>query len=178
VPDAPVRVRHVVLVGAMGTGKSTIGTRLAAARGQAFVDNDRSVERQTGLTAAQLAARDGIDALHAAEADVLLAALREPDGAVIAAAASTIVAAEVRAALARDAFVVWLRADPATLAARLPQSPTRPYAAEDPTRLVSEQSRVRDPLFAQAADVTVDTASASPDQAVTTILSALEALPG
>jgi shikimate kinase len=157
----------------MGSGKSTIGTRLAEALGQAFVDNDRSLEQRTGLTAAQLAARDGIDALHAAEAAALLAALHEPGGSVIAAAASTILDRDVRATLAREAFVVWLRADPATLAARLPQSSTRPFAGEDPARLVSSQARARDPLFAEVADVTVDTASAAPDRVVATVVSAL-----
>jgi shikimate kinase len=148
--------QHVVLVGAMGTGKSTIGRPLAAALGRRFVDNDDALEARVGMSAAQLAERDGIDALHDLEATLLLEALAAPDGAVIAAAASTIERADVRAALAENAFVVLLRADPAVLARRLPSS-TRPFEDRDPADVVAEQARTRDALFAETADVTIET---------------------
>lgn len=157
----------------MGSGKSTIGSRLAAALDRPFVDNDSRLEQRTGSNAAQLAARDGVGALHREEAEALLDALEHGDGAVIAAAASTIADERVRHALANRAFVVWLRASPATLAARLPQSPTRPFAGEDPARLVAEQSQTRDPLFAQAADLTVDSGAISAGRAVAAIMAAL-----
>lgn len=141
----------------MGSGKSTIGAPLAIALGRRFVDNDVSLERATGCSAAQIAVRDGPEALHRLEAEVLREALREPEPSVIAAAASTITADEVRRALRAGARVVWLRADPATLAARMPSSAARPFQGVDAAQLVAEQARERDALFAQAADVTVDT---------------------
>ena len=105
----------------------------------------------------------------------MLEALRAPEPAVIGAAASTIVDPAVRRELAASAFVVWLRADAATLAARLPQSPTRPFAGEDPVRLVAGQARERDPLFAAAADLTVRTDDHEPAAIVTEIVAAREA---
>ena len=162
----------VVFVGAMGSGKSTIGARVATALGAPFLDNDALLEQHTGHTAADLAATDGIDALHRAEAEVLLAALRAPGPAVIAAAASTITAAEVRDAL-RVATVVWLRAAPDVLAGRLPESPTRPFAGADPARLVRTQSERRDNLFAEAADIVVETDKSDINAVVARVLDLL-----
>jgi shikimate kinase len=156
VPDR----RHVVLVGAMGSGKTTIGTRVAAALGRPFVDNDDALERSRGASASELAAREGADALHRAEAAILLDALQQPGAAVIAAAASTITDPDVRRALAHGAWVVWLRADAESLIARLPGSAARPFLDQDPAHLVAEQARERDRLFAGAADQTVDTSGA------------------
>lgn len=162
----------------MGSGKTTIGTLLAAALRCPFVDNDAELRRVTGLTAAEFAARDGADALHAAEADAVLAALRAPGLSVIAAAASTITSPAVREALARSAFVVWIRTDPATLAARLPHSKTRPFSSEDPATLVARQARERDPLFEQAADLVEECHGRSPQEVVATILGSLREVRG
>jgi len=156
----------------MGSGKSTIGVPLAAALGRPFVDNDAQLFERTGATAAELAARDGIDALHANEAEGVLAALAASLPSVIAAAASTITDPAVRHALKQDGFVVWLRAAPATLAARLTRSGTRPFAAEEPAGLVARQARERDPLFEHTADLAVDADRATPDEVVAEILAA------
>jgi shikimate kinase len=162
-----------VLVGAMGAGKTTIGAPLAAALDRPFVDNDEQLQARTGTTAAELAARSGIDALHAAEAEALISALAAPVPAVIAAAASTITDAAVRRALERDAFVVWVHASPGTLAARLPTSSTRPFAHVDPARLVADQARERDPLFAEVSDLAVESDAATAQVVVAEILRAL-----
>jgi shikimate kinase len=139
------------------------------------------LERRAGVPAATLARRGGIDALHRAEAAVLRDALTGASPAVVAAAASTIEDPEVRAALRHGAYVVWLRADPDVLVARLP-SPTRPFGDQDPARLVAEQARRRDPLFAQVADVTVETGrepvAATVARALDAIERGTESLPG
>jgi shikimate kinase len=159
----------------MGSGKTTIGIPLAAALHRSFVDNDTQLFQRTGTTAAELAARDGVDALHAAEAEAVRAALAASDPSVIAAAASTITDPAVRRALRRDAFVVWVRANANTLAARLRGSGTRPFAGEDPRRLVAQQALERDPLFEPVADLAVESDRSAPAAAVARIL---EALPG
>jgi shikimate kinase len=158
----------------MGTGKSTIGRPLAAHLGRDFVDNDDALEQRAGVSAAELAQRDGIDALHDLEAALLLEALAAPEAAVIDAAASTIERADVRAALEHRAFVVWLRARPDVLARRLP-SATRPFADRDPARLVAEQAEQRDPLFAAAADASIETGDQPVDASVARVVAAVEA---
>ena len=167
--------RHVVLVGAMGSGKSTVGVLLATALDRPFVDNDVQLQKRTGATAAELSELEGVDALHHAESESLLAALDAPGASVVAAAASTITDPAVRAALRRRAFVVWLRAGPAALAARLPRSGDRPFAAEDPAGVVARQARERDPLFEQSADLAIASDRSTPDAVVAAIV---EKLPG
>jgi shikimate kinase len=167
--------RHVALVGAMGSGKTTVGRRVADALRRPFLDNDVLLERATGLSPAALATRDGIDALHRAEASIVLDALATEPPAVIAAAASTITDADVRLALHTRAWVALLRADRATLAARLPESPDRPFLAADADRLVAEQAGERDPWFAEVADGTFQTGGADVDPVVDALLRALAA---
>jgi shikimate kinase len=159
-------LRHVVLVGSMGSGKSTIGKRVAAALDRPFLDNDVLLEASAGMSAAEVEAREGVAALHHREAAVLLDAIRGTAPAVIAAAASTIEVDDVRAALRERAWVVWVRADVSTLAARLPGSPTRPFADRDPAALVREQAARRDPLFREVADVSFDTGALTVEEVV------------
>jgi shikimate kinase len=160
----------------MGSGKTTIGRRVAAAIDQPFVDNDETLEARVGMSAAALAQRDGIDALHRVEAEVLLDALHMPAASVVAAAASTIEVAAVRDALRQAAWVAWLHADHDVLVARLP-SATRPLVDHDPARLVAEQSRARDPLFAAVADASFETGSEAVEAVVDRVVAAIPPKP-
>src|SRR5689334_777673 len=112
---------HVVFVGLMGSGKTTIGTRVAKRLALPFVDSDREPQRQTRHTARQILADDGVDVMHAEEAAVVRAALDSPERAVIAAPASIVDSPEMRARLQQE-DVVWLRADPHELIARMKTS--------------------------------------------------------
>ena len=74
----------------MGSGKTTVGERLAVALGRVFHDSDRSIESQTGRSGREIAETDGVDALHGLEKEVLIDSLSVEQPAVIAAAASVI----------------------------------------------------------------------------------------
>ena len=160
-----VAPRHLVLVGPMGSGKSTIGRRVAAALGPA-VRRQRRAARAAGrrLGRGAVGTRRRRASCTGSKPTSCSTRSRPRTPSVIAAAASTIEDARVRDAL-HDARVVWLRADPAVLAARMP-SATRPFGERDPAQLVAEQARVRDPLFAAAADATFDTGSVAVDVVV------------
>src|SRR5262249_45956694 len=82
--------RHVVLVGLMGSGKSTVGHALARRLGRPFVDNDEALEARSGRSARAIADADGADALHRLEAQALVDALARPEPAVVAMAASVV----------------------------------------------------------------------------------------
>jgi shikimate kinase len=174
VADDRAGARHVVVVGAMGAGKTTIGRPVAAALRRQFLDNDALLEDARGETAAELSDQEGVDALHRAEAAIVLEMLERTEPAVIAAAASTITDARVRDALRRRAWVAWLRADHATLAARLPESTERPFLSADAARLVADQAAERDALFAEVADRTFETGDAPVDETVNALVRALE----
>ena len=167
---------HVVLVGLMGSGKTTVGAALAAALRVPHSDSDIDIERETGLTGRQLATRDGIAALHALEARHLLDALRGPGTTVISAAASTLDDAVCRARLrARKHLVVWLRASPREIAARLRTDDHRPDFGPDLAAVIAGQARARTAALRDVADLTLD-ATRPPDELVAPILAHADAV--
>jgi shikimate kinase len=162
--------KPVVLVGLMGSGKTTVGRRLAARLGLPFLDNDVTLLRRSGRTARDIEQSEGFDVLHRAEADSLLASLDEP--AVVAAAAGGVLEPDVARKL-RDHTVVYLRADPDVLAQRMLQDDGyRPLAGHDAHELLHEQYRTRDDAYRSLASLVVD-ATAPVDEIVETISSAL-----
>ena len=148
---------HIVLVGLMGSGKTTVGAALAATLGVPHRDSDADMEREIGMTGRELTARDGIDALHAVATRHLRRALEEPGTTVISAAASTIDDADCRAAL-RDPrhIVVWLQASPAALAARQRPDDHRPDLGDDLTDVLQGQAERRSDALREVADLTLD----------------------
>lgn len=146
-------MRHVVVIGLMGSGKSSVGEPLAERLGRPYLDNDRLLRQRTGRTAREIAEADGIGALHRAEAGSLLAALSSPQPSVVGAAASTVESEEVRAALRRH-FVVWLDTDLDVLVDRVGAKDHRPIDG-DPRALLEEQHRRRAPLYREVASLVV-----------------------
>ena len=161
--------RHVVLVGLMGVGKSTVGRRLAKELQRPFADVDEHVELRAGRTIPNLFADEGEEAFRALETSVLepvRAFLLETSvlGDLLASSAPLVLAAgggvvtigSNRAALvAAGAYVVWLRASPEFLAGRT--DPThRPLLAGDAAGTLARLAEERAPLYEAAADVSVD----------------------
>jgi shikimate kinase len=157
-----VRTSHVVIVGLMGAGKTTLGSRLAPRLSREFLDNDVLLEARVGEDAATVARRHGEDELHRLEGDVLLEALARRPFAVIAAAASTIERADVRSALETDAVVVWLRTSVDDLSERLRDPGSRPLTG-DTRATLQHHAEERTTAYAAVADVVVDTTGKTPD---------------
>jgi shikimate kinase len=165
---------RIVLVGLMGSGKTTIGSELAERLGWPFVDSDVQLRESTGRTAREIRAAQGTAALHAAEARALLDALAAPGPRVIGAAASVIEDASAREALAGPAVIaVWLRAAPAVLAERFASAAHRPIYGPDPEAVARDQARVRNPLFASINPIAVDVDHRSPPEIVEAALAAV-----
>jgi shikimate kinase len=155
-------VPHVVLVGLMGSGKTSVGRLLARRLGRPLVDNDEELERRTGLRAADVAERDGVGALHELEAEILLDALESAVASIVVAAASVADDDRSMRVLRSPAVeVVWLRGATDTLAARASGSSHRPLD-RDAEALLAEQAARRDPRYATVASHVVDVELGSP----------------
>jgi len=163
---------RVVLVGMMGAGKTTVGRELAARLGWRFLDSDTLVEESTGATVAELFADRGEEAFRAEESRVLAEALAGDGPAVVSAAGGAVLAAANRALLATSGAVVWLRAEPATLAARVGDGAGRPLLAGDPAGVLAELDAARRPLYGEVADVVVDVDDLDSSTVVDRILAA------
>jgi shikimate kinase len=150
--------RHVVLIGLMASGKSTIGQLLAARLGRPFVDNDEALVAHTGMSAREIATAQGADVLHRYEAEALITALASPVAAVVAAAAAAPLEPVAVAPLAGH-DVVYLRASPEVLADRLRREPDdghRPFVATDAGAVIEAQFAARDDRYRALATLTVD----------------------
>ena len=163
--------QHVVLLGLMGAGKTSIGRAVAERLGVELVDGDERLADCTGgRTAAQVADAEGIDALHALEAEIAVTALASSDPAVIGPAASVCESAVVRDHLVRH-IVVWLTAPVEYLARKAVKKGHRPLVNDqDPVQLMTRQRAVREPLVLALDPLVVDVSMIDDDAAADTIV--------
>lgn len=172
--SAALAERSIVLVGMMAAGKTSVGRRLAASRGWEFFDSDRQIEAMTGKTVAEIWRTDGEPEFRRLEAEVLTDALASTKPRVIAAAGGTVLDEANRRLIKQHHPVVWLRASPEVLAARLGTATHRPLLDDDPAGVLERLDAIRRPLYEEVADVVVDVDDLTPDQVVTCIEVALE----
>lgn len=166
--------RHLVLVGLMGAGKTTVGRVVAEQLGRPFVDSDAAIEAATGRTVREIWLDDGEPAYRAMESAALRDALADDAPSVIAAAGGVVLSADNRAALAGPrTVVVWLTADVATLVRRAGRDDHRPLLDDDPGRAMLAMAAARDGLYREVADVTIDTAGRSLDAVAADVIAAL-----
>lgn len=159
---------HIVLVGAMGSGKTTTGNRLAAALSRPFVDSDVQIEVAYGATGRELAGRLGVAWLHEAEAAAFSRALESTKPAIIAAAASIADRRDLLAVLeSNDLFVVLLEAELDVLASR---TDTGDHRRPVDWRDMSDRLEQRRLHLATVADVMISTTSVDPDSVVADVL--------
>lgn len=164
---------RVLLVGLMGVGKSAVGQGLARLTGWPYADNDELVQRATGQDAQQIGAR-GEAALRDAESAALGEALSAAAPSVAAIAAGVVTREADRRRLREGGFVVWLRAPADVLAKRvMADDQPRPWLDHDPVGVLDRLATERDPLYAEVADLTLDTDQVLPPDCAQRILAAL-----
>lgn len=142
--------RPVVLVGMMGTGKSSIGRRLATALHLPFVDADAAIEEAAQLTIAEIFERHGEPAFRDGERRVI-ARLMDDGRKVIATGGGAFVNPETRALILAKAITIWLDADIDTLVERTARKDTRPLLRHgDPREILTRLREERRPAYAEA----------------------------
>jgi shikimate kinase len=175
---SPTRGRrgHVVLVGMMGSGKTTVGRLLADRLDRPFFDSDEMVEARTGHTVAELFEASGERGFRAEEAAALADGLADRAPSVIAAAGGTVLDPTnrrlIRQAGADDGLVVWLHADLAVLADRVVTGTHRPLLSDDPRIDLERLMAAREPLYAEVADLRLESED-RPEAIVDRIVDAL-----
>ena len=168
----------LVLVGPPASGKTTVGTAVAAARRLPFRDTDRDVEDETGSSVADIFVQRGEDAFRALEAQAVARALGEHDG-VLALGGGAVLDPATRGLLTaygRDGgVVVWLDVDVPSAARRVGLGKERPILGVNPRAMLRHMLDTRAPLYGEVATVTVPTAGRTPDDVVADVLAALPA---
>lgn len=155
-----------------GSGKSTIGRRLAKALGVSLLDTDAAIEARTGRSIADIFANDGEREFRRIEEDVVRSALAEHDG-VLSLGGGAITSPGVRAALAGHT-VVYLEIGAAEGVRRTGGSTVRPLlAGPDRAEKFRDLLATRAPLFRRVATIRVDTNRRHPGAVVRYIVSRL-----
>jgi shikimate kinase len=150
---------NLVLVGPMGSGKSSIGKRLAERFRLAFADADREIEARTGASVATIFECTGEAGFRARE-HAVLAELLAAEGTVIATGGGAVLDPRTRQLLRERGFVVYLHVGIAQQLARLARDRSRPLlAGEDREGTLQRLAAIRDPLYAGVADLRFDTDS-------------------
>lgn len=162
-----------VLVGLPGSGKSTIGRRLAKALGVGLLDTDVAIEQRTGRSIADIFATDGEQEFRRIEEDVVRAALAD-HGGVLSLGGGAVTSPGVRAALAGHT-VVYLEISAAEGVRRTGGNTVRPLLA-GPDRAEKYRALMakRAPLYRRVATMRVDTNRRNPGAVVRHILSRLQ----
>ena len=151
---------HIVLLGMMGAGKTTVGDLLAARIDRPFRDSDRDIERIAGRTGREIAANEGVDELHRLEEEVLLDALESTQPSIVSAAGWVIESPRCRAAIRNTAVAVWLRLSPEDLRTRMDQGAHRRDLPDGELARLLER---REPLLLEIADIVIDAAGTPTD---------------
>lgn len=148
---------NIFLVGPMGAGKTTVGRRLAEARGMDFVDSDHEVEARTGVNIAFIFEKEGEAGFrkreHAAIADLSLRS-----NIVLATGGGAVMDPDSRRLLAARGFVVYLHASVDHQLARTERTDNRPLLQTGDRRdTLQRLFQLRDPLYREIADLVVHT---------------------
>ncbi|MEY2598569.1 MAG: hypothetical protein RLZZ142_828 [Verrucomicrobiota bacterium] len=169
----PSKPQNLILVGFMGSGKSSVGRLAAKSLGFDFFDTDQLIVERIGKPITQIFAEEGEEAFREIETCVLRS-LAHFNHAVISTGGGAVLRSINREMLHHAGFVVRLQASEDVLFERVSRNTKRPLLqGENPREKLRELLAVREPAYEQAADWSLDTSALSLNQAVDAILLAL-----
>ncbi len=148
--------RHIVLVGMMASGKTTVGRFLAAQLDRQLLDLDSVLVEGMGMSISEAFDLHGEAWFRSQESAALVEVLRRPEPTIVSPGGGVVLAARNREVLKRSARNVWLRATPETIIRRVGSGSGRPLLAgntEDRVRRIDAERRG---LYAEVATVVVD----------------------
>lgn len=161
--------KTVVLVGLMGTGKTTIGRRLASMAGSAFMDSDQEIEKAAQMSVAEIFETLGEAEFRSGERRVIARLLNDKP-MILAVGGGAFIDQSTRELICKKAVSVWLDAPIEVLVRRTGKRDTRPLLKSgDPKAILSKLARERNPIY-RRADIHVESSSGSHEKVVRDIL--------
>ncbi|MEG2803454.1 shikimate kinase [Stenotrophomonas sp.] len=166
---------NLILIGPMGAGKTCIGRRLAERFTLDFVDADQAIVDAAGASIPTIFEHSGEAGFRQHERQVLQTLLAGANQ-LVSTGGGAVLDADNRATIARRGFVVYLRVSVAAQLERLARDRTRPLLQRpDREQVLHEMAALRDPLYRDLADLTLDTDLYTPADATAQLVLRLAA---
>lgn len=168
--------KNIVLIGFMGTGKSSIGIKLAEKLNMKFVDMDREIEKLTGMTISELFRRHG-EIRFRSEEKLMAHKLSRQKNLVIATGGGVVLKEENIEVLKENGILICLKADPKDIFERVRRKRAqRPLLKKNlKVEDIENMLKEREPFYA-VADLEVNTSGREIDEVVEEIISYLKKL--
>lgn len=150
-----IGARAIVLVGMMGSGKSSVGRRLATRLGLPFVDADTEIETAAHMSIPEIFAQRGEAEFREGERRVISRVLTTRAPLVLATGGGAFMNAETRERVKELGISIWLKAEPEILMRRVRRNAKRPLLqTADPEATLRRMLAEREPVYA-LADITI-----------------------
>lgn len=170
--------RHaIVLVGLMGSGKSTVGTRIAQQLGYEFADSDDLVASTAGKSVRDIFSQDGEAVFRKIESDAIRSVLADGKSPIVfATGGGAVISSENRKIISDHALhVVWLDASVDDLVVRTKSGAARPLLDGDASKTLQSLSDQRSAWYEEVATLRIDTRGKSVTKVCSAVLEAIHA---
>lgn len=158
----------LVLVGAPGAGKSSVGRRVAAAMGMDFIDSDELIVQAAGMPVPDIFVSQGEAAFRQLEEQAVEQALGQA-GAVVSLGGGAVISAVTRSRLDGH-LVIWLRVSVADAASRVGMNASRPLLLGNVRGRLAALMAEREQWYAQVSTAVVDTTGRPIEHVVSDVL--------
>jgi shikimate kinase len=173
-----VNARHaIVLVGLMGSGKTTVGKRIALELGYDFTDSDDLVASTTGKSVRDIFSQDGEAVFRKYESDAIRLTLVDGNSPIVlATGGGAVISSENRTIISDHAsHVVWLDASVDDLVVRTKSGAGRPLLDGDASKTLQSLSDQRSAWYEEIATLRIDTRGKSATKVCSLVLEAIHA---
>ena len=169
--------RAIVLVGLMGSGKTTVGKRIAQELGYDFADSDDLVASTTGKSVRDIFSQDGEAVFRKYESDAIRLTLVDGNSPIVlATGGGAVISSENRTIISDHAsHVVWLDASVDDLVVRTKSGAGRPLLDGDASKTLQSLSDQRSAWYEEIATLRIDTRGKSATKVCSLVLEAIHA---
>lgn len=162
VPSDSPQSLHIILIGLMGCGKTTVGRELHRTMELPFLDTDAAIEKEQQTSIPDIFATCGEDHFRDLETNLLKRTLAIPNNGpmVVSTGGGIVIRPENRQLLRSHGYVVWLHADVDTLLQRVSRCSNRPLLkTPDPRRTLADLMQKRMPWYKETSHLSIDTSN-------------------
>ncbi|MDB9751797.1 shikimate kinase AroK [Gammaproteobacteria bacterium] len=165
---------NIILIGPMGTGKTTIGRQLAKNLSVSFYDSDHEIEKRTGVKIALIFEIEGVEGFRRRETQILNE-LSQMNNIVLSTGGGAVTRAENRKTLKNNGHIIYLKSSPEILFKRTADDKNRPLLqTDDRLSQIRKILAEREPIYIEMADEVIDSEKKSSKQIIQKILEQID----